>query len=173
MFIVCLLFSLCSISVYRSSKKCCTGTYTCRCQGKTRKAWPLKGYKYQLQDISLRVGTVGQVCYGTIALLFLFHWQSFRPHYIPGVDSATKRNEYQGYTLEGKAGRCLPLTLPYSHTDWLENVAVSNSGSPKSLSKPVMRLLLALLYSSTIQDIVRCSDCGMIKRWIICGWKWS
>jgi len=34
----------------------------------------------------------------------LCHWnfsltQSFRPHYGPGVDSASKRNEYQEYFL--------------------------------------------------------------------------
>jgi hypothetical protein len=29
-----------------------------------------------------------------------FH--SFRPHYGPGVDSASNRNEYQGYLLEGR-----------------------------------------------------------------------
>jgi hypothetical protein len=32
----------------------------------------------------------------------IFHWLSFRPHYGPGVDSATDRNEYQEYFLEVK-----------------------------------------------------------------------
>jgi hypothetical protein len=32
-----------------------------------------------------------------------FHWQSFRPHYYPGVDSASNRNEYQQYFLGLKA----------------------------------------------------------------------
>jgi len=36
------------------------------------------------------------------------HWifsltQSFRPHYVPGVDSASNRNEYQEYFLGVKA----------------------------------------------------------------------
>jgi len=31
----------------------------------------------------------------------IFHWQSFRPHYAPGVDSASNRNEYQEYSLGG------------------------------------------------------------------------
>jgi hypothetical protein len=55
-----------------------------------------------------------------------FHWNfslgsSFRPHYGPGVDSASKRNEYQEYILEGNGGRCVGLTtLPPSCTDCLE-----------------------------------------------------
>src|SRR5215475_12746786 len=50
----------------------------------------------------------------------LCHWnfsltQSYRPHYGPGVDSASNRNEYQEYFLGGKGGRCLWLTyLPPS-----------------------------------------------------------
>ena len=46
---------------------------------------------------------------------------SFRPHYGPGVDSASSRNEYQEYFLQGKGGRCLGLTtLPLSCADCLE-----------------------------------------------------
>jgi hypothetical protein len=51
------------------------------------------------------------------------HWNfsltySFRPHYGPGVDSASNRNEYQEYFLEGKGGRCVGLTnLPTSCAD--------------------------------------------------------
>ena len=44
------------------------------------------------------------------------HWnfsltKSFRSHYVPGVDSASNRNEYQEHLLEGKSGRCVRLTL--------------------------------------------------------------
>ena len=43
------------------------------------------------------------------------HWnflltKSFRPHYSPGVDSASNRNEYQEYLLGGKCCRCVRLT---------------------------------------------------------------
>jgi len=49
----------------------------------------------------------------------IFH--SFRPHYGPGVDSASNRNEYQEYFLGGKGGRCVGLTnLPPSCVDCLE-----------------------------------------------------
>ena len=33
----------------------------------------------------------------------IFHWQSYRPHYGPWVDSASNRNEYQEYFLGVKA----------------------------------------------------------------------
>jgi hypothetical protein len=47
----------------------------------------------------------------------IFHWQSFRPHYGPGVDSASNRNEYQ----ESKDGRFVGLTtFPPSCTECLE-----------------------------------------------------
>jgi hypothetical protein len=51
-----------------------------------------------------------------------FSWTySFRPHYVPGVDSASNINEYQEYFLGGKGGRCLELTtLPPSCVDCLE-----------------------------------------------------
>jgi len=53
------------------------------------------------------------------------HWNfsliSFRPHYGPGVDSASNRNEYQEYLLGGKGGRCVGLTtLPPLGADCLE-----------------------------------------------------
>jgi len=47
--------------------------------------------------------------------------KSFWSHYVPGVDSASNRNEYQEYFLGGKGGRYLGLTtLPPSRADYLE-----------------------------------------------------
>jgi hypothetical protein len=73
---------------------------------------------------------------GSVALLYRregrvfdsrsFHWNfslsySFRPHYGPEVDSASKRNEYQEYFLEGKGGRRIGLTtLPPPCAECLE-----------------------------------------------------
>jgi hypothetical protein len=54
------------------------------------------------------------------------HWNflltlSFRPHYGPGVNSASNRNEYPEYFLGGKGGRCVRLTtLPPSCAECLE-----------------------------------------------------
>jgi hypothetical protein len=42
-------------------------------------------------------------------------------HYVPRVDSASNRNEYQEYFLGGKGGQCVGLTtLPPSFADFLE-----------------------------------------------------
>ena len=55
-----------------------------------------------------------------------YHWnfsltQFFRPLYGPGVDSASNRNQYQEYFLEGTGGWCLGLTtLPPSCAASLE-----------------------------------------------------
>jgi hypothetical protein len=50
------------------------------------------------------------------------HWNfsltSFRPHYDPGVDSASNRIEYHEYFLGAKGGQCVRLTtLPPSCAD--------------------------------------------------------
>ena len=46
---------------------------------------------------------------------FFIDIKSFWPHYGPGVDSASNRNEYREYFLGGKGGRCVRLTaLPPS-----------------------------------------------------------
>jgi len=55
---------------------------------------------------------------------FFIDIKSFRWHYGPWVDSASKRNEYQEYFLGVKSGRCVRLTtLPPSC------VVVTKSGS--------------------------------------------
>jgi len=53
------------------------------------------------------------------------HWklsltQSFRLYYYPGVDSASKINEYNKYFLRGIGGRCVGLTLSFSCAECLE-----------------------------------------------------
>ena len=55
-------------------------------------------------------GFDSQCCHWSFSLIY-----SFRPHYDPGFDSASNRNEYQEYFLGGKGGRCIGLTnLPPS-----------------------------------------------------------
>ena len=54
------------------------------------------------------------------------HWnfsltQSCWPHYGPGVDSASNRNEYLEYFLRGKRGRCVgPIVLKSGSLNLLE-----------------------------------------------------
>ena len=45
-----------------------------------------------------------------VSLEFFIDINSFRSHYVPGVDSASNRNEYQEYFLGGKGSRCVSLT---------------------------------------------------------------
>jgi len=50
-----------------------------------------------------------------------FFIETLRPHYAPGVDSVSNRNEYQEYLLGGKGGRSLGLTtLSLSCANYLE-----------------------------------------------------
>jgi len=67
------------------------------------------------------------------------HWNfsltwSFRPHYDPGVDSASDRNEYQEYFMGGKGGWCVELTLPSKCADCLEIWEPQPPGTPRSCS---------------------------------------
>ena len=70
------------------------------------------------------------------------HWNfsltlSFLPHYGPGVDSASNRNEYQEYFLESKGGRCVGLTtLPPSCADCLEIWELQPPGTLRACSGP-------------------------------------
>jgi len=64
-----------------------------------------------------RSGTTSRKVTGSIpdGVIKIFLWQSFQPHYGPGVDSTSTRNEYQEYFLGGKGDHCIGLTtLPPS-----------------------------------------------------------
>jgi len=81
----------------------------------------LRGYESALLFEALRYQPEGRgfdsrLCYWNFSLTY-----SFQPHYGPGIDSASNRNEYQEYFLGGKGGRCVGLTnLPPSCADCLE-----------------------------------------------------
>ena len=45
-----------------------------------------------------------------VSLEFFIDIKSLRSHYVPGVDSASDRNEYQEHFLGVKCGRCIKLT---------------------------------------------------------------
>ena len=60
----------------------------------------------------------------------------------PGIDSASNRNEYQGYLLAVKGGRWVGLTtLPPSYAECLEILGMSTSWNPKGFSRPVQGLI--------------------------------
>jgi hypothetical protein len=73
------------------------------------------------------------------------HWDfsltsSFRPHYGPGVYSASDGNEYQGCLLGAKAA-VLRADNFVTFLCYLEIPGASTSWSPKGLSRPVLGLL--------------------------------
>jgi len=88
-----------------------------------------------------------------MTLLEFFIDISFRPHYGPGVDSASNRNEYQEYFLGSKGGRCIQLTtLPISCADWLEIWRTQ----PPELSGPVQACNeTAVPFSILVNHIMR------------------
>ena len=72
--------------------------------------------------------------------------KSFRPHYGPGVDSASNRIEYEEYFPGVKVRRADNLTTFMCRLSW--NLGASTSWNPQSLSRPVIVLLY--LYITTI-----------------------
>jgi hypothetical protein len=52
---------------------------------------------------------------------------SFQPHYGPGVDSASNRNEYHESSWGAKGGRRVRLTTSTSSVSRLENVGASTA----------------------------------------------
>jgi len=87
--------------------------------------------------------------------------QSFRSHYVPGVDSASNTNEYQVYFLGGKGGWCVRLTtLPPSCA------VVMKSGNLKFLE------FSGPLQACNGSDFFK-GHCGMIISVLFCKHKLS
>jgi len=77
--------------------------------------------------------------------------ESLRPHYDPGVNSASNRNEYQEFLLGGKGGRCVGLTTLPSHVPIVMKSRSLNLLEP---SRPVqVRNGIALPFYYTNYDI--------------------
>lgn len=65
----------------------------------------------------------------------------------PGIDSAYKRNEYQGFLLRGKGGRSLELTtLPSSRTEGLDILGVYTPGDLRACPDLYRDCLICLQY---------------------------
>jgi len=74
--------------------------------------WSVNRWRTWMRHYATKKKVAGSNSDGFIGI---FYWQFFRPHYGPGVDSASNRNEYQEYFLGGRGGRCVGLTtLPLS-----------------------------------------------------------
>jgi hypothetical protein len=76
----------------------------------------------------------------------IFHWhKSFWPHYGPGVDSASNRNEYQVYFLGVNAAGAYSWQ-PYPHPVPLSrNLGTLTSWNPLGHLRPVTGLLYLFL----------------------------
>ena len=75
-----------------------------------------KRWRSWLRQCATSRKVAGSIPDGVIGIFHLT--LSFRPHYGPGVDSASNRNEYQEYLLGGEGSRCIGLTtLPPSCAD--------------------------------------------------------
>jgi hypothetical protein len=72
-----------------------------------------------------RISTYTYICTYThmcvYIYIYIYIYPSFQPHFDPGDDSDSNKNEYQEYFLGGKSGRCVGLTtLQLSCADCLE-----------------------------------------------------
>jgi len=77
---------------------------------------------------------------------FFIDIKSFRSHYVPEVDSASNRNEYQEYFLAVKTAGALGRQ-PYHHPVPLSrNLGTLTSWNPLGLSGPVTGLLYLYIY---------------------------
>jgi hypothetical protein len=87
--------------------------------------------------------------------------QSFQPHYGPGVDSASNRNEYQEYFLGRKGSQCVGLTtLPPHVPTVFKSLEPQAPGTLRAWPRPVMGLLCSfdLLYLTEYSLWVHCSN---------------
>jgi hypothetical protein len=76
---------------------------------------------------------------------------SFLPHYVPGFNFDSNRNEYQR-----KGGLCLKLpTLQPSCTDFLAILGALTSSSPKGLSRSLRRKFYLYLYLFSTTSSIR------------------
>ena len=102
---------------------------------------------------------------------------SFRPHYGPGVDSASNRNEYQEYFLGDKGGRCIGLTaLPVHVLNVLKFGSLSlleTSGPVQTCNRIALSFrMLCTSWTDWSNDPVflNAVDCLFLKVTVLANW---
>jgi hypothetical protein len=93
----------------------------------------------------------------------------FRPHYGPGVGSASNRDEYGEYFLGDKGGRSVGLTtLPPPCADCLEVWEPQPPGAVRACAGLWQGLRSLLLPSTSVLSVlcsVFCAPCIVIQLW--------
>jgi len=116
------------------------------------------------------------------------HWnfsltKFFRPHYGPGVDSTSNRNEYQRYFLGSKGDRCIGLTtLRPSCADFLEIWELQPLENLRACKRPVQGFAFLLhlpsflkgpeprnLLQNILKHIRPCGSVSIVTR-LQAGW---
>ena len=81
---------------------------------------------------------------------FFIDIKSSRSHYVPGVDSASNRNEYQEYFLGVKAAGAKGWQPYHNPVPLSRNPGTLTTWNPVGHSRPVMGLIFTYLFSSQI-----------------------
>ena len=110
-----------------------------------------------------------QLCHWNFPLTYFF-----RPLYGPEVDSASNRNDYQEYFLEGRGGRCVGLTaLPPSCAECREIWEPQTHETHQGLYRPVMGLFYLLCVITDMEYpvdrwIYSLSCPGISRKAVVC-----